>query len=130
MAGYADGELLVGEWLQAQLGAQVVVDPDLTPYLPFEQPVGHVQRGAGEGDTKLTLDSMLLDVDWYSDVADHAREYAHQTWNLMRFELPLHTFTGGIFCTGVQTITSPFWGPATGTYRRSATYRVILHGLI
>ncbi len=130
MAGYPDGENLVTKWLQAQLGAQMTDDPDILQYAPFHEPLGHVQRAAGEGDTRLTLDSMILDIDWLAEVADHAREFAHRTWNLMRFELPLHTFDNGIFCTGVQTLSAPAWAPATGVYRRSASYRVILHGLI
>jgi hypothetical protein len=130
MTGYADGELLVAEWLQNQVGAQVTADPDFLQFAPFQEPVGHVQRAPGEGDTVLTLDSMLLDVDWYAELADHARDCAHQTWNLLRLSLPLHTFDNGVFCTGVSTVTAPFWAPATGVYRRSAAYRVILHGLI
>nr|WP_221374401.1 hypothetical protein [Actinoplanes polyasparticus] len=130
MAGYADGELLVAQWLQQQVGAQVHADPDVTRYLPFSEPVGHVQRGAGEGDTQLTLDFMVLDVDWYADEADHAREYAHRTWNLMRFDLPRHVFGNGIFVTGVSTLSAPSWAPATGVYRRSAAYRIILHGVV
>lgn len=130
MAGYADGELLIAEWLQAQTGAQVYADPDISPYLPFSEPLGHVQRSPGEGDTKLTLDAMLLDIDWHCEVADHARDFAHQTWNLMRFTLPLHTFVGGTFVTGVRTVSAPSWAPASGAYRRSAAYMVYLHGLV
>ncbi|GAA0494770.1 hypothetical protein Ade02nite_19750 [Paractinoplanes deccanensis] len=130
MAGYADGELLVAEWLQAQLGAQVHADPDIAKHMPFHTPAGHVQRAAGEGDTALTVDSMILDVDWYAEDADPAREYAHRTWNLMRLNLPLHTFGNGVLCKAVFTISAPSWAPATGVFRRSAAYRVILHGLI
>lgn len=130
MAGYADGELLVAEWLQAQTGAQVHADPDISPYLPFSEPLGHVQRGVGEGDRQLTLDAMILDIDWYAELADQARDYAHRTWNLMRFTLPLHAFSNGVFCTGVQTISAPSWAPATGVFRRSAAYRVVLHSLV
>ncbi len=130
MAGYPDGEALVSRWLHEQTGAQVYDDPDISQYMPFREPVAHVQRAAGEGDTRLTLDSMILDVDWFAEVADRAREYARQAWSLLRFELPLTTFDNGIFVTGVQTISAPSWAPATGVYRRSAAYRVILHGLI
>ncbi len=76
----------------------------------------------------LLLEEQLTDEERL--VRDTARDYAHQAWNLLRLTLPLHTFDNGVFCTGVQTVTAPFWGPATGVYRRSASYRVILHGVV
>lgn len=130
MAGYPDGELLVAEWLQAHLGAQVYADPDISRHMPFHSPAGHVQRGSGEGDTFLTLDSMILDVDWYAEEADHARDFAGRTWDLMRLALPQHTWASGVTVSGVRTISAPSWAPAIGVYRRSAAYRVILHGLV
>lgn len=130
MTGYADPEQLVGTWLQQQTGLQVHIDPDITQFMPFNAPAGHIQRAAGEGDTVLTLDSVLIDVDWYAEYADHARDAAHQTWNLLRLSLPLHTFDSGVFVKSVATVSAPSWAPATGIYRRSAAYRVILHGLV
>lgn len=128
-AGYADPELLIAQWLHDQTGQLVHADPNIEKYLPFTAPVGHVQRGAGEGDFALTLDSVLLDVDWLAKDADHARDWAGRTWNLLRFQLPRTTFTNGILVTGVFTLTAPYWAPATGVYRRSAAYRVMLAGV-
>jgi hypothetical protein len=127
---YADPELLISTWLGAQTGKKTWADPVLPSTWTFAAPIGHVQRGAGEGDTVLTLDSVLLDIDWIAKVADHARECAEQTRALMRLTLPLTTFEGGPFVTGVQTVMAPCWTPATGVYRRSATYRVWLHGIV
>ena len=127
---YADPELRIAEWLNAQLDAKCHADPDLTPYLPFREPLGHVQRSPGEGDTRLSLDSVILDIDWYAELADHARDYAQRTWSLMRLTLPQYTWDDGVNVNGVQTLSAPYWGPATGTYRRSAAYRVFLHGVI
>lgn len=127
---YADPELLISTWLGAQLNRKTWADPELPHNWNFAAPIGHVQRAPGEGDTALTLDSVLLDIDWLAKVADNARDCAERTRALMRLTLPLHTFDGGPFVTGVQTVTAPCWAPATGVFRRSATYRVWLHGLV
>jgi hypothetical protein len=112
-----------------QTSRKTWADPVL-PTNDFTAPLGHFQRAPGEGDTALTLDSVLLDVDWYARVADHARKAAEQTRSLLRLTLPLHTFAGGPFVKSVFTVTAPFWAPATGVFRRSATYRIFLHGLV
>jgi hypothetical protein len=129
MTGYADPELLVSAWLGERLDAKVWADPRLPDNWSFNAPIGHVQRGAGEGDTVLTLDAAIIDVDWYAKNADHARELAERSRFELRTNLPLHTFPGGFFCMAVQTVTAPFWAPDPTVFRRSATYRVVLHGL-
>lgn len=130
MTGYADPELMISEWVHGRLDRKTWADPRLPPDWPFSAPIGHFQRGAGEGDTRLTLDVVLVDVDWYAKNADHAREAAEETRSELRLNLPLHTFANGVMCTGVQTVTAPFWAPDPNVYRRTATYRVFLHGLV
>lgn len=130
MVAYADPELLISAWLHERTDRKAWCDPVLPHNWDFTAPIYHVQRGQGEGDIALSLDSMILDLDTLAKNADHARAAANVAWSLMRFELPRHTFDNGIFCTGVQTLSSPFWAPATGVYRRSAAYRVILHGVV
>jgi hypothetical protein len=127
---YADPELLISEWIKDRTGKKTWADPRLPHNYDFTSPIGHVQRGAGGGDTALSLDSVVLDIDWYAKIADHARVLAQQTWAEMRLNLPLTTFANGIFCKAVFTVTAPFWGPDPSVFRRSATYRVVLHGLI
>jgi hypothetical protein len=130
MVAYADPELLISEWLHEQTGRKAWCDPELPHNYSFTAPIYHVQRGQGEGDNVLTLDSAIIDLDTLAQNADHARSAAQEAWSLMRLTLPLHVFDGGIFITGVQTLSAPCWTPATGVYRRSAAYRVFLHGLI
>lgn len=130
MVAYADPELLITAWLHLRTGRKAWADPELPSNTTFTAPVYHVQRGQGEGDIALSLDSVLLDVDTLARDADHARAAAHEAWSLIRFELPHHTWPNGITVSGTATVTAPFWAPATGVYRRSATYRVTLHGVI
>ena len=128
---YADPEVLVAGWLNGQLDAKTWADPGLPHNWNFTAPLGHVQRGQGEGDTVLTLDSALLDIDWYANDADHARAFAQQTWSLMRLTLPHYTWSSGVTVSGTFTVTPPFWAPSSpGVFRRAATYRVIFHGLV
>jgi hypothetical protein len=130
MVTYADPELLLSALLHEVTGHKAWADPILPDNWPFTAPLYHVQRGQGEGDLALSLDSVLLDLDTYAKNADHAREAAQQAWAWVRFELPHYTWPSGITVSGTATVTPPFWAPATGVYRRSATYRVILHGVI
>lgn len=130
MTGYADAETLVAGWLHERVGQKTWADPRLPGNYPFTAPIGHIQRGAGGGDTAITLDSVILDVDWYAKDADHARRAAEQTRAELRLNLPLYTFDNGIFCKAVFTVTAPFWAPDPTVFRRSATYRVILHGML
>ena len=132
MATYADPELLVSRWLEERLGRKVWADNRLQGDWWTMAPVALLTRGFGEGDTQLTLDAGTYDLDWYGKNADHVREWAEKARGALRFELPLHTFENGIFVTGVQTISAPSWAPEfeRGVYRRTAAYRVIMHGIV
>jgi hypothetical protein len=133
---YPDAETRIANWLHDHLippdgqTYKLWADPRLPQNWPFTAPLGHVQRGPGEADTALTLDSVLLDVDWYAKNADHARSAAELTRSLIRLTLPRFTWTDGVTVSGTATLTAPFWAPDPAVYRRSATYRVILHGMI
>lgn len=130
MTGYADPERLITDWLHERTGLKTWADPRLPSDWTFTAPIGHVQRGAGEGDTALTLDSVLLDIDWYAKDADHARDVAEQCRFELRVNLPLHTFINGVLVKSVFTVTPPFWAPDPSVFRRSATYRVVLSGMV
>jgi hypothetical protein len=130
MVAYADPELLIAEWLHQRTTRQAWADPRLPGDWTFKAPVYHVQRGQGEGDVALSLDAVILDVDALAKNADHARQAAQDAWALIRFELPRYTWPNGITVSGTATVSAPFWAPATGVYRRSATYRVTLHGVL
>lgn len=130
MTGYADPEVLISEWLQQRLGLKTWADPRLPQNWTFTAPIGHVQRGQGDGDAALTLDAALVDVDWYAKNADHAREAAERSRYELRLHLPKWTWQSGVTVSGVQTVTAPFWAPDLDVFRRSATYRVIFHGLV
>jgi hypothetical protein len=130
MAGYADPELLIATWLHGQLGCQMRADPRLPDRWSFDAPIGMVQRGQGFGDDVLTLDTAILDIDFYAKVADHARDYAERARHELRVNLPLHVFDGGVFVTGVRTVSAPCWAPDPGVYRRTAAYQVTLHGIV
>lgn len=130
MGGYADPELLVSAWLHERLSHKMWADPRLPADWPFTAPLGHVQRGQDTGDSVLTLDAAILDVDFYAKVADHARQAAEQARNALRLHLPGHTWPTGVTVSAVDTVTAPFWAPDPNVYRRSATYRVVLHGML
>lgn len=129
MAGYADPELLIAEWLHAQVGCKVWRDPRLPGDWKFTAPITHLQRAQGGGEPALTLDDVLLDVDVYAANADHARETAHAIWTAMTFSLPLTTFDNGVFVKYCAATARPVWTFDASVYRRTAAYRVILHGL-
>lgn len=130
MVTYADPELLVSGWLKDTLDIVVRADPNLRSDSWNLAPVVHLQRGPGGFDAPVTIDDVLLDCDVYSAVADHARATAHRIWAAMTLDLPGHTFDSGAFVKKVKAQPPPFWGPMQKGFRRSATYRVILHGLI
>lgn len=130
MSDYGDPELLIAGWIVSELGIACRADPNLRPDSWAMAPVAHVQRGQGAGRLALTLDDCTLDVDVYSSVAAHARETAQRIWVAMTLELPLTTFENGIFVTHVSATTAPCWAPDPSAFRRTAAYRVILHGLI
>jgi hypothetical protein len=130
VTGYADPELLVSKWLAVRLGIKVFVDPVLPANSWAQAPVAHMLRGRDQGDAQLTLDVALLDVDVYSAIPDHARETAEAIRGVLRLELPRYTFDNGAFVTAVQTVMAPCWTPDPKVSRRSASYRVGLHGMV
>ncbi|MET8278276.1 hypothetical protein [Micromonospora sp. NPDC005174] len=130
MGGYADPERLVADWLHERMSCKMWADPRLPSDWEFTAPLGHVQRGQGEGDSVLTLDVALLDVDFYAKNADHARQAAERARTELRLNLPGHTWESGVTVSGVTTVAAPFWSPDPAVYRRSAAYRVVLHGLL
>jgi len=130
VTSYADPELLITGWLKAR-GHHVRADPHLPANSWAKAPITHIQRGQGFGGLALTLDDVLLDFDTYSAKAETAREEAHALWGVMTFELPHATLPGNIFVTTTSVQTAPLWTPSTnGVYRRTAAYRVVLHGVV
>ncbi len=127
MPAYGDPEMLVGAWLEAR-GFQVRADPDIRADYWADAPLVHLQRGQSLSQLALSLDDVLLDIDVYSALADHAREVAHQVWSAMVLDLPKTTFSNGIFVTATSVISAPSWAPDPSAKRRTAAYRVILHG--
>jgi hypothetical protein len=121
---------MVSEWTHGRLNLKTWADPLLPSDWRFTAPIGHFQRGRGEGDTRLTLDVVLLDVDWYAANADHARKAAEDNRSELRLNLPLHTFANGVFVKAVETVMAPVWLPDPKVYRRGASYRIYLHGLV
>lgn len=130
MVGYADAELLVGEWLRDTLEVKLWDDPRPPVYQRYTSPLVHLLRGPGSEPLVITLDGALLDCDVYAAEADHARKVAHDIWSAMVFTLPGHTFANGVFVKRVTAEPAPFWISDPKWCRRSATYRVILHGVI
>ncbi len=128
MAGYGDPELLVAQWIEDTLNIPCRADPNLRPEWWADAPMAHVQRGQGLGQVPLSLDDATLDVDVYSHDADHARDAAHRIWMAVLTQLPKTTFLSGIFVTGAFCLSAPAWAPDPTSFRRSAAYRVILHG--
>jgi hypothetical protein len=127
---YADGETRLTAWLHTALGCKMWADPRLPENYDFTTPIGHLQRSAGEGDTFLTLDSGIYDLDFYGAKADTVRAYAEQARYELRFNLPRFTWADGVTVNGVATLSAPAWRPDPAVFRRGASYRVILHGLI
>lgn len=128
MPAYVDAELFLAGWLKDTLNIKTWADPKLNEGWRYEAPITHVQRAPGEGDTALTLDSALLDVDTLAARADHARATAEQVRYAIRVLLPGYTHPdNGLFVKSTQTLMAPVWLPDPKVYRRSATYRLILH---
>ena len=130
MTGYADPERLVADWLHTQLGCKMWAEPHLPQRWTFDAPIGLVQRGQGLGDTRLTLDTALVDVDFYAQVADHVRDLAEQARYQLRVRLPLTTLTGGVLVTAVDTVSAPAWAPDPDAYRRAAAYQITFAGML
>lgn len=129
MTGWADPEVMVGEWLKDLLGVKVWLDPKPPSDRWATAAWLWVQRGQGGDNLPLTLDDVLLDCDAYAANADHARNLGQQVWAAMTVQLPKHTFSNGIFVHSVSAQTRPCWAPDP-QFRRTAAYRVILHGVI
>ena len=129
MVAYADPELLIGAWLHQQTGLKIWTDPRLPGNMRDTAALAHLQRAAGNDDLALSLDEPLLDCDVYAADASHARTAAHTIWQAMAFTLPQTTLPGGIYVKRVQT-NPPRWAPDPQIYRRTATYRVLLHGVV
>lgn len=130
MSGYADPELLIATWLGTQLGRKVWRDPRLPGDWDYTAPIGHLQRGQDFSDAILSLDFVLLDIDWWAGQAETARLAANETRDVMRLELPLVTLPGGIFVKAVETVSPPTWTATARNFCRSASYRLVLHGFI
>lgn len=128
MTGYADPELIVSAWLHTATTLKIWTDPRLPSNLRSTAAFVHLQRAAGNDDFALTLDEPLFDVDVYAAQADHAREAANAIWSAMTFQLPRTTLPGGIFVKQVRA-SPPRWTPDPQLYRRTASYRVLLHGI-
>ena len=127
---YADPELLIGAWLHQQTGLKIWTDRDWQGNERFTAAVAHLQRAPGSDNLALSLDDVLFDVDVYAASVTHARDAANAIWAAMVFQLPRHTFDNGVFVTGVTAVTRPCWAPDPRLKRRTAAYRVILHGVI
>ncbi|WP_431728581.1 hypothetical protein [Verrucosispora sp. TAA-831] len=128
MSGYGDPELLIAEWLHERLDLTVWADPRLPSDWPFDAALGHLQRAPGEGEIALSLDAALLDLDWFAKRADHARAAAQRARTALLRDLPGYTWPSGLTVSGVTNPTPPFWAPDP-EFKRSATYRVVLHGV-
>lgn len=130
MTGYADPETSISAWLHDLLTIKTWADPILPSTWRFEAPVAHVQRGQGLGIVPLSLDDVTLDVDVYAANADHARKTAADVWAAMTLQLPLVTLPGGPLVKLSKAITPPLWAPDPKVFRRTAAYRVVLHGFV
>jgi len=128
--GYTDPEVLIGRWLHELLGLKVRADPGLPDQWKYTAPLVHVQRGQSLASLALTLDDVTLDVDTYAENADHARQVARDVGTAIEFHLPKTTFLDGTFVTYAAAISRPMWAPDPALFRRTAAYRVILHGVV
>ena len=129
---YADVETLMASWLATRfdgwLRTKMWTDPRLPERWQFEAPLVHIQR-TGDGDTRLSLDAAIVDIDVYARIADNARQVAERVRSEVRLHLPAYTLPSGVTVSGTQTITAPAWRPDPDVYRRGATYRVFVHGM-
>lgn len=129
--GYADPEILVGNWLRAVLGGQVKVwlDPKPPADRWITAPWVWVQRGQGLGQAPLSLDYVLLDCDAYAANADHARALGQRVWAAMTLQLPQTTFENGAFVKSCIKFAGPSWAPDP-KFKRAAAYEVVLHSIV
>ncbi|MER7507082.1 hypothetical protein ABTX82_01835 [Streptomyces lavendulae] len=126
--GSVDVELLVIQWLQAQLGAGVVVRDELDNNLLDELPTVQVERLPAGGDDGFRLDQALVDVDVYASTRGAAVALAIQIRGLLLGTLP-GTTAGGAVVGRVATLTAPGARPYenTGLRRIGATYEIYSH---
>lgn len=127
--GYADPETLIGDWLKTTLAVKVWNDPKPPANAWTTATWLWVQRAPSGFDMPLTLDDVLLDCDAYAANADHAKALGQKVWAAMTLTLPGHTFGNGLFIKRVRAEPAPFWAPDP-KYRRSASYRLVIHGLV
>lgn len=126
--GSVDVELLVIQWLQAQLGSGVVVRDELDNQLLSELPTVQVERIAAGDDDGFRVDRALVDIDVYAATRGAAVALAMQIRGLVLGQLP-GTTTSGAVVGKVATLTAPGVRPYenTGLRRVGATYEIYSH---
>lgn len=126
--GSVDVELLVIQWLQAQLGTGVIVRDELDNNLLNELPTVQVERVAAGDDDGFRLDRALVDIDVYAASRGAAVALATQIRGLLLGLLPGAT-AGGAVVGRVSTLTAPGARPYenTGLRRVGATYQIYSH---
>jgi hypothetical protein len=126
--GSIDVELLVIQWLQAQLGSGVVVRDELDNNLLEELPTVQVQRLPAGDDDGFRLDRALVDVDVYAATRAAAIELSADIRGLLLTALP-GSSTAGAVVGRVRTATAPGVRPYenTGLRRIGATYEIFSH---
>lgn len=126
--GSVDVELLIIEWLQAQLGSGVVVRDELDNNLLNELPTVQVERLPAGDDDGFRLDRALVDIDVYAATRGAAVAMALQVRGLLLGSLPGST-TGGAVVGRVRTEAAPGVRPYenTGLRRVGATYEIHSH---
>lgn len=126
--GSVDVELLVIQWLQAQLGSGVVVRDELDNNLLNELPTVQVERIPAGDDDGFRLDRALVDVDVYAATRGEAVAIATQIRGLLLGALA-GTTTGGAVVGRVRTEAAPGVRPYenTGLRRVGATYEIYSH---
>ncbi|MFJ8016244.1 hypothetical protein [Streptomyces sp. NPDC096339] len=123
-----DVELLVIQWLQAQLGSGVVVRDELDSNLLSELPTVQVERVAAGDDDGFRIDRACIDIDVYTATRSASIALSLQIRGLLLTQLPGST-TGGAVVGRVQTVTAPGARPYenTGLRRVGATYQLYSH---
>lgn len=126
--GSVDVELMVIQWLQAQLGSGVVVRDELDNNLLNELPTIQVERVPAGDDDGFRLDRALVDIDVYASTRGAAIALATQVRGLVLGTLPGLT-TGGAVVGRVRTLSAPGVRPYenVGLRRVGATYEIHSH---
>jgi len=128
VVGSVDVELLLIQWLRAQLGSGVVVRDELDNNLLNELPTAQVERLPAGDDDGYRLDRALVDVDVYAATRGSAIALALQIRGLLLGSLPGST-AGGAVVGKVRTVAAPGVRPYenTGLRRIGATYEIYSH---